>query len=219
MSKRSVALPFAPFLLVAPAFALSTLGCITTAGGKLADAPVAERDAASRPAIEQTVGAFSFHLDGGKMVTSNKMGRELNNEILSRWVELGLIEGHTYVKSSGFSAGAAYRLTLEGHQEGESSILLQILSGLTLYAIPHYVNTQMQLTYVLENSASGCRFSASVDESYNTVISLLVAPAMPFLESGRDVSFDRIARHLYAQLDDQAAFSSPPAAMRPCDRG
>lgn len=219
MSKRSVALSFASFLLVALPLALSTSGCITTAGGKLADIPVVERDAASRPAIEQTVGAFSFHLDGGKMVTSNKMGRELNDEILSRWVELGLIESHTYVKSSGFSAGAVYRLTLEGHQEGESNILLQILSGLTLYAMPHYVNTQMQLTYVLENSASGCRFSASSDESYNTVISLLVAPAMPFLGSGRDVSFDRIARHLYAQLDEQAAFSSPPASLGPCARG
>ena len=58
------------------------LGCVTTSGDHLSD--ISPDAGTLRPAIEQTVGAFSFHLDGGKMVTSNKMGREINDEILGR---------------------------------------------------------------------------------------------------------------------------------------
>jgi hypothetical protein len=184
----------------------SGLGCITTPGDKLAN--VAVPSPASSPAIEQTVGDFSFHLDGGKMVTSNKMGRELNNEILRRWVASGYIASHKYVKSSEFSGGDPFQLTLEGHQEGESSILLQILSGLTLYLIPHYVDSQMALTYLVENAATGCSFRASVDESYNTIISLWMIPVSPFVADGRDISFARIADHLYLQLAEQGAFDA-----------
>ena len=46
---------------------------------------------ASPPVIEQTIGDFSFHLDGGKMITSNKAGRNINKEILRRWKKSGFI--------------------------------------------------------------------------------------------------------------------------------
>ena len=121
-------------------------GCsITTAGNNLDD--VTPAPGKIRPAVEETVGNFSFHLDGGKMVTSNKAGRILNDIILDRWQEAGFITGHTYVETSNFSDASVYRVTLSGHQEGESSIFLQLISGLTLTAIPYYVNTKMDVYF------------------------------------------------------------------------
>jgi hypothetical protein len=179
-------------------------GCITMAGNQLRD--LAPSMATLTPAVEQTVGDFSFHLDGGKMVTSNKMGRELNDEILGRWRKSGFISGHKYVKSSQFSDASKYHLTLSGHQEGESSIFLQIISGLTLTAIPYYVDSQMNLRYSLKNSDSGCVFEASVSDSYNTVVGLLLLPLTPFAQGGRNRTFDRIANNLYDQLASRGAF-------------
>ncbi len=70
------------------------------------------------------------------MVTSNKMGRQLNDEILGRWEKSEFISDHKYVRSSEFSDSADFRLTLSGHQEGESSTILQVIGGLTLGARP-----------------------------------------------------------------------------------
>lgn len=173
------------------------------------------------PEIEQTVGAFSFHLDGGKLVTSNKMGREINDEVLERWKESGFIAGHRYVKAGQFSPGTTYRLSLSGHQEGESSILLQIVSGLSLMVLPYYVDTHFDLDYSLENAETGCTFSASVPDSYNTVVGLVLLPASPFAQGGRIRTFDRIANHVYDQLSAQGAFEPHPScreeAARPPD--
>lgn len=196
---------------MAAAGGLATLfstGCITMAGNQLRD--LAPNAGALVPAVEQTVGDFSFHLDGGKMVTSNKMGRELNDEILGRWKKSGFISSHEYVKSSQFSAGSKFRITLSGHQEGDSSLFLQVISGLTLSAIPYYVDSQMDLRYALEHSDTGCVFEASVSDSYNTVVGLLLLPISPFAQGGRIRTFDRIANHLYDQLASQGAFEEHP---------
>lgn len=180
------------------------IGCITTAGNQLTDTD--PKAGVVSPSIEQTVGDFSFHLDGGKMVTSNKMGRELNDEILGRWEKSGFIVDHRYVKSSGFSDSSIFRVTLSGHQEGESSIALQIISGLTLTVIPYSVNSKMDLGYSLENSESGCVFEASASDSYRTTVGLLLLPISPFTQGGRKRTFDRISNDLYAQLATQGAF-------------
>jgi ribosomal protein S8 len=64
------------------------------------------------------------------------MGRIINEGILEVWKEKGYIESSEYVKSSEFTGQADYNLTLSGSAYGESSILLQILSGLTLLIFP-----------------------------------------------------------------------------------
>lgn len=198
------------FRVLALALCLAPLsGCLTLAGGQLHDV---ETTAPAEPQpLEQTVGAFSFHLDGGKMVTSNKAGRVLNDEILRRWVERGYIRSHEYVKDSAFTGGSALRLTLSGHQEGESSIVLQVFSGLTLLIIPYYVDSQMQVTYTLENATTGCKFTGSVSDSYNTVVGLLLFPALPFSGVGRGNTFERMSDHLYQQLASQSAFENSTA--------
>ena len=191
-------------ILVAGLAILPLLGCITSGGNQLDN--IHPSAGAISPSVEQTVGAFSFHLDGGKMVTSNKMGRLLNNEILRRWQKSGFIAGHRYVPSSRFSDSAVYRITLSGHQEGESSVFLQVLSGLTLYVIPHYVDTEFDLHFTVENTETGCSFEAEVVDSYNTVISLILLPLLPFSQIGASHTFDRIADNLYAQIVEQGAF-------------
>ena len=162
------------------------------------------------------------------MVTSNKAGRILDDEILGRWVRSGYIRSHAYVKDSAFSQASTLRLTLSGHQEGDSSIFLQIVSGLTLLVIPYYVDSKMQLTYTLEDATTGCRFAASVSDSYNTVVGLLLLPATPFSQRGRTRTLDRIADNLYQQLASQGAFegrtpcnpeSAPLSGSRPARDG
>ena len=174
------------------------------AGNQLSD--VVPNASTVKPSIEQTVGDFSFHLDGGKMVASIKIGRQLNDEILGRWKKSEFIADHKYVKSSEFSDSSVFQLTLSGHQEGESSIFLQIISGLTLTAIPYSVNSKMDLRYSLKNSESGCVFEAGVSDSYNTVVGLLLLPISPFAQGGRKRTFDRISNNLYVQLATQGAF-------------
>jgi hypothetical protein len=211
------------WLLLSLALAMIPVsGCITMAGNQLRD--VAPKASAVKPPIDQTVGDFSFHLDGGKMVTSNKMGRELNDAILGRWKKSGFIADQKYVKSSKFSNSSVFQLTLAGHQEGQSSIFLQIISGLTLTVIPYSVDSKMDLHYSLKNSKTGCVFEAAVADSYNTVVGLLLLPASPFAQGGRKRTFDRIANNLYAQLATQGAFEEHtpcelvPAASEPPSR-
>lgn len=192
---------------------LLTSGCITISGDKLTDISV--RPSGTVPSIEDTIaGTFSFHLDGGKMITSNKAGRIINEEVLRLWHEKGLIHGAKYVKSSTFTGGGDYNLTLDGNQNGESSILLQIISGLTLTAIPYYVTTQYDLRYTLENSKTGAKYSAKVSDEHTTVVGLLLFPFMPFAQGGRTRTMERIGNHVYQQLSDQDAFNQVPLSPR-----
>ena len=54
-----------------------TTGCLTRAGGALD--PIDPVPPPVPGLVEETVGDFAFTLEGGKMVSSAQMGRELNN--------------------------------------------------------------------------------------------------------------------------------------------
>lgn len=191
--------------LLSGAFALLSTGCITMAGNQLPD--IEPRSPGVPPVtIEQTVGNFSFHLDGGKLVTSNKMGRLVNKQILDRWKKRGFITRETYVKSSNFTGNADYNLTLSGHQEGESSVVMQILSGLTLYLIPNSVNTHLDLVYTLQAATGGRVYEAKASDSYRTVQQLFLLPITPFAMGGSMRTHNRLADHLFDQFAEQGAF-------------
>lgn len=178
--------------------------CVTVAGGRLSD--IEPQPPEMPPTIEQTVGTFSFHLDGGKMISSNKAGRNINEQILSHWKRRGFIASERYVKSSRFSGSADYNLTLSGHQEGESSVAMQVVSGLTLLLFPYSVNTQLDLVYTLEHVKSGRKFEAKASDGYRTVTQLLLFPITPFAMGGSIRTHTRLADHLYNQLASQGAF-------------
>jgi hypothetical protein len=201
----------------AAALALAALatGCITSAGGNLA--PITPQPAAIRPDLEQTVGDFQFTLEGGKMITSNKAGRLLNDEILKRWKGRGYISSQAYVESSAFTGNADYNLTLSGSQYGESSIGMQILSGLTLFILPYTVDTKFDVQYVVENVKTGQKFSSAVEDSYGTTVELLLFLAAPIATRGQSKTMDAIADHLYEQLRSKGAFeaTTPQAAAEP----
>jgi hypothetical protein len=185
-------------------------GCLTFSDGRLAE--IAPAPPATAPTIEQTVGDFTFELEGGEMVTDNKAGRMLNDEILSRWKDAGYIADHRYVPTSQFSGGAPYNLTLSGSQYGASSIVMQILSGATLLILPYSVDSQYDVQYTVENVKTGEKYSAGVEEGYTTWVELLLFLAAPFSLRGADQTFDRMADHLYEQLRSQGAFEAPAAA-------
>jgi hypothetical protein len=185
---------------------LLSMGCITSAGGNLT--PLEIEAPTIAPRVEQTVGDFEFTLEGGKMVTSNKMGRTLNDQILKRWVSQGYISGQTYVPSSEFSGSADYNITLSGSQYGDSSVIAQIFSGLTLLILPYTVDTKFDLQYVIENVGTGERYSASAADSYHTTVELLLFLAAPISMRGHTKTMNAIADHLYQQLKDAGAFAS-----------
>lgn len=158
------------------------------------------------PSIEHTVGDYAFHLDGGKVITSVKAGRSVNRMILDQWRRSGFIRSENYVKSSQFTDNAEYNLTLGGRQEGDSSVVLQVLSGLTLLIIPYSVNTQLDLVYTLEHVESGRSFEAKASDSYRSITQLLLFPISPFAMGGMLRTYKRLADHLYEQLAEQGAF-------------
>jgi hypothetical protein len=181
----------------------SGTGCITVSGGALP--AIHPTPPSEPPRIEQTVGDFSFTLEGGQMVTDNKAGRLLNDEILARWKSKAYIADHEYVPSSSFTGKADYNLTLSGTQYGDSSVAMQILSGLTLFLIPHSVDTRYDITYTLQNVQTGATYSAAVKDSYKTWFELLLFVVAPF-SRGASNTWNNMADHLYEQLQTQGAF-------------
>jgi hypothetical protein len=184
-------------------------GCITRAGGALSplQLPAEERAAT----LEYTVGDFEFSLEGGKMVTSNKAGRELNEQILGRWKKNGWISAFSYAESSRFTGNADYQLVLSGSQYGDSSIAAQILSGLTLLLLPYSVDTSYDVQYTLEKVATGERYSAGVADGFHTTVELLLMFAAPVSMRGLNATMDAMSDHLYQQLRDEGAFEPGPA--------
>lgn len=195
-----------PIALVLAAFAS---GCVTVAGNQLRD--VERAIPAEVPRVEQTIGDFSFHLDGGKMITSIKAGRIFNDEVLTRWKKWGYVRSQTYVKSGKFTGNADYEITLSGNQNGESSIFLQVLSGLTIFVIPYYVDTELDAVFEMKDRRTGKVYKAEAADHFNTVISLILLPVSPFAQGGRTKTWDRIAANLHEQLKQQGAFAQGPA--------
>jgi len=193
-------------LAVITASGLGSTGCITIAGGKLE--PI-ETTAPSDPAtIEYVVGDFEFTLEGGKMVTSNKAGRALSDAIFTTWKKKGYISDFKYAGESGFTNQGEHRLTLSGSQYGDSSIVAQIFSGLTLFVIPYTVDTKYDIQYVYENTRTGARCSAEVVDSYHTTVELLLFLAAPFSTRGINKTMGSMGDHIYDQLQRECGFGA-----------
>jgi len=191
------------------------LGCVTVAGSQLAPLSTSPTAPPVAPSLQQTVGNFSFHLDGGKMITSNRMGRIINDEILEVWKNRGYIDDSEYVKSSQFTGEADYNLTLSGAAYGESSIFLQILSGLTLLVIPHTIEQKYDIQYTLEDVRTKEKYGASIEASYTQWSQLFLIFALPWSGSGARTTHELMAEHLYDQLLRGGAFEGSMATHQP----
>jgi hypothetical protein len=194
----------------------SATGCVyTVAGTKLP--PITPSSPSFQPIVEYTVGDFAFTLEGGKMITSNYAGRLLNNGIMASWKDRGYIGGGKYVESQAFSRTADYNVTLSGSQYGESSIGMQILSGLTLFLIPHSVTHQYDVQYAVEDVKTGKKYRAAVQECDKTYLELFLLFALPIANNGHKDTLQRMGDHLYEQLRRQGAFErvSEPTTSPP----
>jgi hypothetical protein len=192
-------------------FAVGTTGCMTVSGEQLTPLQGVTAAPEVPPTLEQSVGNFSFHLDGGKMITSNKAGRMINDEILKAWKKKGYIVKSEYVKSAQFTGQADYNFTLSGSLYGESSIFLQILSGLTLFVIPHTIEQKFDIQYTLEDVRTKQKYGASVEDSYTQWGQLFLIFAAPWSGNGARNTYEAMADHLYDQLRRDGAFDGSTA--------
>ena len=187
---------------------LTLVGCAyTTEGTKLS--PITTTTPSFKTNIEHTVGDFSFTLEGGKMITSNKAGELLSNQIVDKWQDREYISDSEYVDSGSFSGNSDYDLTLSGSQYGESSIGMQILSGLTFFLIPYTVTQHYDIHYSLNDNKSRKKYEASLQESNKIYIELFLLFALPFSGNGQENMMERIGDHLYEQFYKQGAFQQP----------
>jgi len=188
-----------------------TTGCAYIAvGTKLA--PIEPPRPSFQPRVEHTVGDFSFKLEGGAIATSKFTGRLLNYNILSSWKRRGYICDERYIESGSFSRTADYNLTLSGSQYGKSSIIMQILSGLTLTLLPYTVTTEWDIRYTVEDVKNGKNYSASVQESYESYVELFLVFTFPVATRNYRETIQRIGDHLYNELYSQGAFQQSAAA-------
>ncbi|TXK93167.1 hypothetical protein BMR05_13645 [Methylococcaceae bacterium HT4] len=179
-------------------------GCMTFSGDRLSDLnPIIPKRS---PSIEESVGDFTMHIDGGKLITNNKAGRIINDSILDNWKKNNYISDFTYVPKEKFTGNAEYNLTLKGHQEGNSSIVMQILSGLTLFVIPNSVDISYDLIYELEEVSTGKKYTTKVSEDVAVTHWILFFPALPFSLIGSFNAFERLSEHAYQDFDEQGAF-------------
>jgi hypothetical protein len=196
---------------------LTTLnGCMTFSGDRLSELePITPKNT---PFIEESIGDFTMHLDGGKMVTDNKAGRVINDIILENWKESNYISGFNYVPKQKFTGNAEYNLTLRGHQEGKSSVFMQVISGLTLFIIPNNMNTSYDLIYELEEVKTGKKYTTEVSEDMTTTQWLLFFPAFPFSFIGASNTYERLSEHAYQDFVKQGAFAAEQTTDQPITR-
>lgn len=195
---------------------LASVGCLTTGGKQLTE--ITTPVPGYQPSIACSVSPeFAFHLDGGKLVSSNKMGNEINEAVMDRWRDKGLVRSYVFARPGTSPTSAEYSLVLSGMQDGNSSVALQIISGLTLFVIPYYVDTRYSLEYALVEKSTGRTFKASANNEFFTLVSLLLLPISPFAQGARQRALVRIADHVYRDLHAQGAFQTapPPAVEAP----
>jgi len=189
-------------------------GCAyMTEGTKLG--PITPPSNSMQPVIEETVGDFAYTLEGGKMVTSNYAGKLLNEQILNKWKDRKYIRDYKYVESSAFTGKADYNLILTGSQYGNSSIGMQIVSGLTLFLFPYTVTQNYDIVFTLTDVKTGKKYTGSIEESNKGYIELFLIFAFPFGVHNQQEMFERMGDHLYNQLYQQGAFQPATKAESP----
>jgi hypothetical protein len=198
-------------ILVLAAFALSA--CAYTTDGTMLS-PITTRAPVSPPSVEYTVGDFSYSLEGGKLVSSSFVGSALNTKIMDAWKNRRYVRDAQSVDAAAFTGHADYNVTLTGSQYGVSSVGMQILSGLTLFLIPYTVTQHYDLQYMLTDTKTGKKYSASVQEANDTDVELFLLFALPFSQDGQNAMLERVGDHLYDQLYRQGAFHQSTATHK-----
>jgi len=186
---------------------ISMTGCMTFSGDKLS--ALEPLKPLISPTIEITVSKdYQYDIDVMQVITSNKDGRMVNERVIETlWKDNGYISDSTYVKLGAFTSNADYNLTLSGNHIVDSSIAMQILSGLTLTIIPYTVDQEYNLVYKLENVKTGKTYTSTVAETESMIGWLLFFPALPFSMVGSMNSMEHLSEHVYQDFVKQGAFA------------
>jgi hypothetical protein len=204
-------------LLAVLACAVASTGCLHLSKNLLE--PIDVPPPAHRPFVEYQISPdFTFGTPGGgyiKLATGTKIGRGIMNRLLKRWAKAGYISGFAYVnpKQGDFTPASELRLILDGSVTAESSVALQIVSGLTLLVIPAYGEITYDLIFEgLRTDRGDCRFEAAAKDGIDEWIQILLLPALPFAPVADARTDARLSRHLFSQLEGQGAFDVPVEA-------
>ena len=197
--------------------ALMSIGCVTTRpGGNLSD--INPELGTTLSGVQNTVDGYSFHLDGGKMISSRRAGVLVNKSILDHWTAVKRIESHEQVDNPGaFNDTTRYHISLGGTQEGDSNVGLQFFSGLTLGIVPYTVNTTYALEYTLVDTKTGCIYKAQATDSVKAIVGWVAVPwnlATIFSRGGSSVTMTRLSNHLYDRLRKDGAFEATTEACK-----
>jgi len=160
------------------------------------------------PMIEYTIGDdFDYSVDGGALSSSVTMGKRLSTGILGSWKNNNYVSNFHYANRGRFDKSGEYTLILEGRLDGESNIILQILSSLTLFVIPFDIDASANLTFKLENTITGEKYVSKSYETINQTWWIVFLPALPFMYAGENDLYERMSEHVYQDFVAQGAFN------------
>lgn len=168
--------------------------------------------AASPPPIETSATEYDFHLDGGKMVTSHFVGKSTLSLITNRWESQDVISHAEYRKNEKWEDDTVdSRVVMSGTRVGHSSILLQIISGLSLMLIPYVVDSVEELEFKRKNLSTGEVTTARAKIRDYKLVSLLFLPFAPFTLAGDMRQSNMLADSVYCQLweEQNCEFTEP----------
>ena len=184
----------------------SLQGCLTFPGDKLAE--IWPPAAIGTHSFETRFVAFEFELDGGALGSSASMAEMVNRKIMQTWVRQGYASSCVHRGESPSTGTADYTLTLSGNLDGESSVILQFISGLTLLCIPHTIHAHGYFAFELKRERDGAVFKANVAEAVTQITWLPLILCVPWKNSGIDTAMDKVALHLYQRFAAQGAFEA-----------
>lgn len=189
-------------IFIAPVF---LAGCLTFSGKQMPkiEEPIAPPNMSS---VEVTVGEFVYRVDGGQMATSYRRGKILNERLMGIWKNRSYIKSYKNIAYADFTGDADYEITLLGKIYMRSPIVMQVISGLTLFVIPHVNDTRIDIGYSMKETRTKKKFTSNLKDNYKTVSELLFLPVTPFSAVGKRKMYGTMAGHLYSDFQKQGAF-------------
>ncbi|MFT4840258.1 MAG: hypothetical protein ACI90M_000713 [Candidatus Azotimanducaceae bacterium] len=184
-------------------------GCLTFSGDKLAE--IDPPAAIGSHSFETGFRDFNYSLDGGALHSSAHMADKINGKLMRSWVRHGYALAFVQRGRSPSTGGSDYTLTLTGNLDGESSVVLQVISGLTLLIIPNTIDAHAFLVFELKRTRDEAVFKATVAEDVNQVTWLPFILGLPWMNAGINHAIDKMALHAYQQFVAQGAFESAPS--------
>jgi hypothetical protein len=192
------------------AFAAAALsGCMTFAQSTPVAAPPAPSPALASLQVAYRVPEFTFADNEDPPRMSRVDGQLLAQEITEAWRARGLVRGAELASPDARWPGDFfYVLTFTGHQRNDSGFWSQGFNTLTLFLLPYSVTHHYEIACLLENVLTGQQYTATVEATDKTWVTLPFLPALPFYQHGHRAEMEIAADRLYQAFAQQGAFAA-----------